>query len=60
MFRLIRLLSFLIGLLKYRRLVSSAKWRTLQYFIACLHHAIWGTPYLNIAWLELNPVIETN
>ena len=50
------LFSFLIELLKHKRLVSSAKWCTLQYFIAWLRSFIysknrrgprtgpWGTP----------------
>ena len=54
------LFSFLIELLRHNRLVSSAKWSTLQNFIACLRPFIyyknrsdpgtdpWGTP--QITW----------
>ena len=69
--RMTSLLSFMIDLLKCRSLVSPAKGCILQYFIVWLRSLIkikinigsrtdpWITPYLGIAWLELNPLIDT-
>ena len=65
------LFSFLIELLRHKRLVSSAKWWTLQNFIAWLRSFIysknrrgprtdpWGTPQFKAARPDSYPFIDT-
>ena len=65
------LFSFLIELLRHNRLVSSAKWWTLQNFIAWLRSFIynknsrgpktdpWGTPQFIVVRPESKPFMDT-